>query len=103
MGLASLNPSYAQSARHLPTGNSGSTSYRRCFEQNLRSLHRAFVVEAILAVLDDGRDGFQRELAVGVLHHVLQIEILDRDVIVAVFERTAQRLEIGLLYLGLHG
>jgi len=28
---------------------------------NLRSLHRAFVVEAILVVLDDGRDGFQRK------------------------------------------
>src|SRR4051812_28097210 len=66
------------------------------------SLHRAFVVEAILVVLDDGGHRLERELAVGALDHVLQIEILDRDVVVAVFEGTAQRLEIGLLHLGLH-
>src|SRR6266403_4102742 len=64
-----------------------------------RSLHRTFVVKAVLVVFDDGGDGFQRELAVGILHHVLQIEILDRDVVVAVFERAAQRLEIRLLHL----
>ena len=38
---------------------------RRRTRQGPRSLHRAFVGEAILAVLDDGGDGFQRELAVG--------------------------------------
>src|ERR1700716_1977640 len=59
-----------------------------------RSLHRTFVVKAVMVVLDDGGDGFQRELAVGILHHVLPIEILDRDVVVAVFERAAQRFEI---------
>src|SRR5271169_4763045 len=63
-----------------------------------RSLHRTFVVEAILVVLDDGGDRLQRELAVGILDHVLQVEILDRDVVVAVFERAAQRLEVGLLH-----
>src|ERR1700693_3273175 len=61
---------------------------------DLRSLHRTFVVEAVLAVFNDGGDGFQRQFAVGVLHHVLQIEVLDRDVVVAVFERPAHRLEV---------
>src|ERR1041385_6230725 len=65
----------------------------RCSRRFSRSLHRAFVVEAILVVLDDGGDGFQRKLAVGVLDHVLQIEILDRDVVLAVFERAAHRLD----------
>src|ERR1700676_3201303 len=41
------------------------------------SLHRTFIVEAVLAVLDDGGDGFQRERAVGVLDNVLQVEFLD--------------------------
>src|SRR6267154_24396 len=76
---------------------------RRRRSSNIRrSLHRAFVVEAVLVVLDDGSDSLQREFAVGVLHHVLQIEILDRDVVIAVFERAAQRFEIRLLHLGLH-
>src|SRR5258708_37194207 len=32
---------------------------RRCVGQDPRSLHRTFVVEAVLVVLDDGGDGFQ--------------------------------------------
>src|SRR4030088_593920 len=60
---------------------------RRCSSSIPRSLHRAFVVEAILTVLDDGGHGFQRETAVGILYHVLQVEVLDRDVVVTEFER----------------
>src|ERR1019366_2805121 len=75
---------------------------RRRMGPEPRSLHRAFVVEAILIILDDGGDGLERELAVGVLHHVLQIEVLDRDVIIAELEGAAQRLEIRLLHLRLH-
>src|SRR5437773_6691339 len=71
-------------------------------KQNPRLLHRAFVVEAVLVVLDNGGDRLQRELAVGILDHVLQIEILNRDVVVAVFVRTAHRFEVHLLHLGLH-
>src|ERR1700759_5730892 len=69
------------------------------FRQNPRSLHRAFVVEAVLIVLDDGGDRLQRQLAVCVFDHVRQVEILDRDVVVAVFEAPAQRLKNGLLPL----
>src|SRR3984893_14077642 len=68
-----------------------------------RSLHRTFVVEAILVVLDDGGHRLQRERAVGILHHILQIKILDRDVVVAVFERAAQRGETRFLHRSLHG
>src|SRR5437868_6217322 len=35
-------------------------------------------------------------------NHVLQVEILDRNVVLAVFERAAHGLEVGLLHLGLH-
>src|SRR6476646_4459546 len=72
---------------------------RSCAGRTRKSLHRAFVVEVILTVLDDGGNRLQRELTVGVLHHVLQVKILDRDVVVAVFERAADRLEVYLLHL----
>src|SRR5690348_15928836 len=63
--------------RHLlPQGEKGHLHTRLA---TFSSLHRALVVETILVVLDDGGDGLQRELAFGVLHHVLQIEALDRD------------------------
>ena len=52
-------------------------------KQNSCSFHWTFIVIAILVIFDDGGDGFQREPTVGVLHHILQIEILDRDVVVA--------------------
>src|SRR5262245_15196083 len=51
-----------------------------------RSLHRALVVKAILIVLDDGGDGLKCEIAFLVLDRLLQIEILDREVIVPIFE-----------------
>src|SRR5689334_19574455 len=89
-------PKKSGSAPAQPLSRFCSTAY-----QNARLLHRAFVVEAVLIVLDDGGDRLQRELTLGVLDHVLQVEILDRDVVVAVFERPAQRLEVGLLHLGL--
>src|SRR3982074_3239381 len=101
--------------RNCSTTSSMGTSYRiaqrkqrrrerrRCFAQGPRSFHRDFVMEAGLGVLDDGSDRFQRKLALGVLDHILQIEALDRNMVVTVFERAAQRLEIRLLHLGLHG
>jgi hypothetical protein len=85
-----LNPSYGSVDRKTAAARSAMTAV---FGTTPRSLHRAFVVEAVLVVLDDGGDGLQRQRAVGVLDHVLQIEVLDRDVIVAVFERAAQRFE----------
>src|SRR6266700_6619112 len=85
----------------LKKGGSGESGCRYIWSAP-KSLHRTFVGEAILAALDDGGDGFQRELTVGVLHHVLQIEILDRDVVVAELERAAHRLEIGFLHRRLH-
>src|SRR5579864_6630397 len=60
---------------------------------NRRSLHRTLVVEFVLVVLDDERDGMQLVAAVGGLGGVLQVEILDRDVVVAEPEIAAYRLE----------
>src|SRR6516225_11242457 len=75
---------------HRRIRKSGSASGAAALlKQNRRSLHRAFVVEAVLIVLDDGRDRLQRELAVGIFDHVLQVEILDRNVVVAVFTTPA--------------
>src|SRR6185369_8999303 len=64
--------------------------------------HRAAVVKAVLVVLDNGRDGVEDVVALSVLHHVLQIEILDRDVVVAELEVAAHGLEVGLLHLLAH-
>src|SRR5438105_10016588 len=61
-------------------------------------LHRALVVELVLAVPHDGGDGLEREIALGVLDHILQIEILDREVIVAVFVGAAHRGVVGLAH-----
>ena len=46
-------------------------------------------MEFVLVVLDDERDGVQRVAAVGGLVGVLQVEILDRDVVVAELEAAA--------------
>src|SRR5258708_6576394 len=72
-----------------------SATLRAALRPGHESFHRALVVEAILVVLDDGRDGLERELAVSVLDDVLQIEILDRHVVVAELEAAAQRLKVG--------
>src|SRR5438067_11303360 len=47
-------------------------------------LHRAPIVEPVLAVLQDGGDGLQAVGAVGILHRLLQIEVLDREMVVPV-------------------
>src|SRR5262249_31320889 len=54
-----------------------------------RSLHGTAVVVAILMVADRGRDGLERIVAVRRGDRLLQIEMLDREVIVAVFVRAA--------------
>src|SRR5579884_3369963 len=51
------------------------------------SLHRTLIVESILVVLDDQRDGVERVAAVRVLGGVLQVEILNRNVVIAISER----------------
>src|SRR5262249_53326950 len=66
-------------------------------------LHRALVVKIILAVLDDGRRRLERQVAVRILHHVLQVEVLDRNVIVAVLVRPAHRGVVRLAHLVAHG
>src|SRR5262245_21939737 len=50
-------------------------------------LHRALVVEGVLIVLDDHGDSLEREGPVSRFDHVLQIEILDREMVVAIAER----------------
>src|SRR5260370_24379670 len=68
----------------------------------MRSLHRTSIVESILIVLDDCRNGMERITAVGVLHSVLKIKVLNRDMIVAAFEIAAHRFEVGLFHLLAH-
>src|SRR5215471_13229687 len=67
-----------------------------------RSLHRTTVVEAILIVLDDSRDGVKRIAGIRILSGVLQIKILDRDVVVAELEIAANRFEVRFLHFLTH-
>jgi hypothetical protein len=50
----------------------------------------------VLIVLDNGGNRLEAKI-VALLHHVLQIEILDRNVIWAELEVAAHRLEVGFL------
>src|SRR5262245_5615718 len=68
------------------------TRYRRVGSPS-RSLHRALVVKAILIVLDDGGDGLECVIAFLIFDRLLQIEILDREVIIPIFEIAAHRFE----------
>src|SRR5262245_24304702 len=58
--------------------------------------HFALLPVLVLIVLHDRRDGLQT-IFVAVLHCLLKIEVLDRDVIGPELEVSAHRLEIGLL------
>ena len=55
-------------------------------------------MEAVLIVLHDSLDCFEHHLAVGVLHGILQIEVLDRNVVVAELEAAAHGFEVGLFH-----
>src|SRR6476469_927430 len=74
------------SARAPPPSFTAPASVRR---------HLAFRVMTVLAVLDD-RGGCLQHALVAVLDHILQIEVLDRNVIRSELEAAAHRLEIGL-------
>src|SRR5271170_2074118 len=93
------NPQFRSCRPHPPSRTGRSKKMRQrssaaAFpKQNPCSFHRTSIVIAILIVLDDGGDRLERQSAVSVLHHILQIEILDRDVVVPVSERAAHRLE----------
>ena len=50
----------------------------------------------ILVILDDGGDGLEHVI-VALLHRALQVEVLDREMVVPVFEAAPHRLEIGFL------
>src|SRR5688572_21411770 len=73
-----------QTLRSLDAPQARGMTCRVSLNRPSSPLHRTARVELVLAVLDDGRDGLEREVALGVLHHVLQIEVLDREVVVAV-------------------
>src|ERR1700746_2878376 len=63
-------------------------------------LHWTLVVKLILTVLDDRGDGLEGEVAFRVLHHILQVEVLNRTLVVAVLVGTAHRGVVGLAHLG---
>ena len=55
----------------------------------------------VLIILDNRGNGLE-DVVVALLHHILQVEVLDRDVIGAELEVAANRLEIGFLHLLAH-
>ncbi len=75
-------------------------SHSRCGASTL--FHRALVVEKILIVLQDGGHCLENDVAVRILDRHLQVEILDRDVIVAEFDGAPHRRNTGLLHVSAH-
>src|SRR5882762_9656912 len=59
-------------------------------------LHRALGGVRVLVVLEDGLLDLHRELAVGRLDRLEQVEVLDREVVHVVLVRPACRLVVGL-------
>src|SRR5207244_2724228 len=59
-------------------------------------LHRALGGVRVLVVLEDGLLDLHRELAVGRLDRLEQVEVLDGEVIDVVFVRPTRRLVVGL-------
>src|SRR5665647_1391965 len=94
--MKSVMSSCSQKYAAYPQANGGSANAPPPSYSAPGSLHRALVVEVILAVLDDGGDGLEHEVALGVLDHVLQVEVLDRHMVVAELEIAAHRLAVGL-------
>ena len=68
----------------------------------VHSLHRTTIVEAILIILDDSRDGVKRIAAIRILCRVLQIKILNRNVVVTELEIAANRFEVRFLHFLTH-
>src|SRR5512138_2356644 len=67
---------------------------RRRLYPNPRLFHRALTVISVLVVLDDGGDGLEHEVALSVLHHILEIECLDRKVVVIELKVATHRLKV---------
>src|SRR5580704_15941401 len=82
----------------MPATSAGMTNWKRSRHQTDSSLHRALVVEAVLIVPDDRGDGLEDRYAIGPFDDVLQIEILYREMIVAVAERATNRCEARLFH-----
>src|ERR1700733_2768395 len=101
---ANIHALHPGPAKTWMAGTSPAMTRAKCIacEANSGSLHRALVVERVLAIFDDGCDGVQRVAAISTLHCILQIEILDRNMIVAEFEWAAYRLEVGLFHFLAH-
>src|ERR1700719_2702798 len=82
----------------MPATSAGMTNWKRSRHQTDSSLHRALVVEAVLIILDDHGGGLEHRHAVGPFDDVLQIEVLDRKMVVAVAERAPNRSEVRLFH-----
>ena len=63
----------------------------------LFQLYWALIVESVLAVFNDGGNRFEH-VAVPILYRFLQVEILDRNMIVAEAEFAANEIEIGFFH-----
>src|SRR2546428_13500246 len=66
-----------------------------CLQARL-PLHRALGGVRVLVVLEDGLLDLHRELAVGRLDRLEQVEVLDREVIHVVLVRPPRRFVVGL-------
>src|SRR5579862_176049 len=56
-------------------------------------LHRALIVESVLAVFNNRGDRFEH-IRIPILHRFLQVEVLNRDMIIAEPKLAAHRVEV---------
>src|SRR5262249_45574112 len=86
-----LRPCSIKSSMARPPNTGGGRTPPPASAAAFLPAHRALLVIAVLVVVDDLRDRAQRVLALRVLDRLLQIEALDREVVVAVAVRAAHR------------
>src|SRR5881394_1552661 len=85
-----------------PSNETGALTRSRSPSCPCGSLHRALFVVGILGGGHRGGDRLDRHGALRVLHRLLDVEVLDRELVGVELEVAAQRLEVGLLQLRPH-
>src|SRR6476620_6169516 len=85
-----------------PSNETGALSRSRYPTYRCGSLHRALFVVGIPACGHRGGDRLDGHHALRILHRLLDVEVLDRELVGVVLEVAAQRLEVGLLELRPH-
>src|ERR1700722_14694049 len=70
---------------------------RNGLRRSFSLLHRALIVESVLAVFNDRGDRFEH-INIAILYRFLQVEVLNRNMIIAEPKLAAHGVEVGLFH-----